>query len=278
MLILLFLALSTILFPPEIFTLDEALHRGLIEVEITAYTDTGEYKMNLSPNLKLELRSIDRSLRIELLPGTYFVSEDTGVQSQILIKRHVLTLVPGKKRSLLLYTLCTQKYNAAPSEGDRFRVNGMASSAMTGLADFLSEKGYQNNAGQAAMWILTDQEPYQNLVGPDAKAVNKIRSFMANLTKSRIPEYRPQTIDHGLDLRKLTIVFRVRLKKGGTGKLVLYNPDATVYRVLKEEGEMPAGLYEIRFRVESTRLQPGNYTAALYMNGMLVQQEIYRVR
>lgn len=276
--IFLFLVLHTFLFPVETLALDDALDRGLIKVNVTAFTDTGEHTMNLSRNLKLELTSIDRPLLIELLPGTLFVSEDSGVQNQILSERRVLALKPGKMRSIPLFTLCTQKYNAAPSEDDHFRINGMASSEMSSLADFLSEKEYYNNTGQAAMWMLTDHEPYQNIVGQDEKTVNEIRKFMGTLTKSWIPEYRPGTIERGPELRTLTMVFRVRLKKRGTGKLVLYDPDAAVYRILKEEGEMPAGRYEIRFKVESTRLQPGNYTAVLYMNGMAIQQEIYRVR
>jgi|GEM_PF-4479870 len=276
--IFLFLVFHAFLFPVETLALDDALDRGLVKVNVTAFTDTVEYKMNLGRNLKLELTSIDRPLLIELIPGTLFVSEDSGVQNQILSERRVLTLEPGKTHSIPLFTLCTQKYNAAPTEGDPFRINGMASSEMSALADFLSEREYYNNTGQAAMWMLTDHAPYQNIVGQDEKTVNEIRKFMATLTKNRIPEYRPGTIERGPELRTLIMVFRVRLKKRGTGKLVLYDPDAAVCRVLKEEGEMLAGRYEIRFKVESTRLQPGNYTAVLYRNGMAIQQEIYRVR
>ncbi len=278
MFIILFLLLNSLLFPAEKFTIDEALHLGLIEVSVTAYTDTSEHEMNMGRTLFLELTALDRPLRIELRPGTFFASQDTGVQDQILIEERVLSLLPGKSIGLPLFTMCTQKYNAAPSVGDQFRVNGLASAEMTGLADFLAEKGYQNNEGQAAMWMLTDAESYENIVGQDEKAVNEIRKFMAGMTERQIPLYRPEVIESGSMIRKLSMVFRVRLKKSGTGKLVLYHPDGTVYRVLKEEGEMPAGRYEITFRAESSNLQPGNYTAVLHMNGMILQQEIYRVR
>ena len=278
MLILLFLALHSLLSPAENYTLDEALRQGLIEMSVTAYNDSSAHEMNMGRSLFLELTALDRPLRIELRPGTFFASHDTGVQDQILIEERVLALQAGKTLALPLFTMCTEKYNAAPSEGDQFQVNGLAPAGMTGLAEFLAEKGYQNSEGQAAMWMLTDQEPYENIVGQDEKTVNEIRKFMSGITKKQIPLYRPEIMKSGPRVRKLTMVFRVRLKKGGIGKLVLYHPDGTVYRVLKEEGEMPAGRYEITFRAESSNLQAGNYTAVLHMNGMLLQQEIYRVR
>ncbi len=271
------IAFYSLLVPVKEYSFEEALKNGQIQAEIYYYSDTSSDYLDRKATMKIVLKSADVPLRITFKPGASFYSDDTAFQDQILMGRQIVRVMPGEEKEVALVTMCTQRYRSAPPIGATFHAGKARSTDMTGLAGFLESNNYPYHTAQAAIWCVSDGEPIENITGDDEAAVNDIRKYVARLRGEEAPLYRISEFSGVASNHSLTILFKIRLKKEGIGKLVLYNPAGQEYRQLMKEGPMPDGWYEVRFEIVSTNLQPGIYRVVLIMNGMNLQQENYRV-
>lgn len=143
-------------------SLEQAIDQALIRLESEG---TGGYQGQC---IQVFIENIsDRSLSILIEPGSLFQSKDDELQNLIITAPAELTISPGQKTNSRLWTMCTQAWNASPSQGSGFSFTGMAAPGLRRLSNRIARGNYQTSTGQSAMWALASKEPVHTVYGID---------------------------------------------------------------------------------------------------------------
>ncbi len=170
-------------------SLTEALARGL-ELEIRRREDPGR-SPHYGPCLELRVRNAGtEGLRTALDAGSWLHPEDAAEQDMLVTETRRLALMPGAERAYPLHAMCGQAADAAPGPGSGFAYGGPAPEPVAGLARLLERHGWQDDAGQAAVWALTDGHPIADIVSDNAFQQDALRGYVA--TALGLPEPEPE--------------------------------------------------------------------------------------
>ncbi|TAE47816.1 MAG: hypothetical protein EAZ89_16830 [Bacteroidetes bacterium] len=129
------------------------------------------------------------SLTIEVPPGQMFISGDSSVQDLIVTQREEVVLIPGAIRAVELYTMCTQSYNAGPSQGEDFVLGEMAEGHLLSLVQTIDSGHYQNSSAQSAVWSVANREPVSCIYGEDTSMIRRLAREVSGATGIPISQF-----------------------------------------------------------------------------------------
>lgn len=159
--------------------LKTALENRTILATFSGAEGSTHYLKPLSASIR-NLKNQEISIRIPA--GYHFKSEDSTVQDIITTQEELLVLKPKEVRDVKLSGMCIQHHNGAPSQEDGFKLAGWAAPNLKKLALFLDEKNIQNCQGQQAMWVVSDGDDLQDIVGIGSTSERELIDLVASIT------------------------------------------------------------------------------------------------
>jgi len=123
--------------------------------------------------------STDASFIID--EGTLLTPDNPDLQRMMVTKEEHIIIKPHSNQKIKLYAMCTQADNGGPVPKTRFVVSGVAPGSWVSLANLISRHHYQDLAGQAALWVLTDNHPVGDIKGADVNEVQVLKNYVAKL-------------------------------------------------------------------------------------------------
>lgn len=267
------------------YSLSEAVQKKLVTVQFSgAKTDTayrGEYSSHYGPCMLLEAKSIvSQNINLQLEYGYQLVPEDSALQTMMVTQTLMVQLAPKQKRHLRVYAMCTQAHDAAPSADKQFMLRKRAGGSLLGLAELINRKKYQTDAGQNAVWCLTDDYEISSIFSQDTVMMYELRTFVAKAkgldlktiyTASDIPANTPvktfttRTVYSGS--------FSYRFSKPSKILIALFDEANHMKRVYVNNETQREGEYTYKYQIGSDETENKKHYLRLFRDGKL-QDEI----
>ncbi len=176
------LVLSSGIFASETMTMSlfDAIQKKLVKVVFKGrgYTsDNGCAHYGKCMSLTVKNISSQR-LDLKLEAGRKLKCFKDTVQDMIVSRTEMFALGPGGSSDFTINAFCTQKHEHAPDVANVFDMQGMAGGYLYELIQLIESLDCQDNAGQQAVWVLTDSISPDNITGTDAEKVKKLKKFV----------------------------------------------------------------------------------------------------
>jgi len=161
-------------------SLFDAVQKKLVKVVFKGrgYTsDNGSSHYGKCISLYIKNISSQR-LELKLEAGRKLKCFKDTVQDMIVSKTEMFALGPGGSSDYTINAFCTQKHEHSPGVTNAFDMQGMAGGYLYELIQLIESLDCQDNAGQQAVWVLTDSISPDNVTGGDAEKAKKLKKFV----------------------------------------------------------------------------------------------------
>lgn len=262
----------------EKMTLDEAISKQLVQANVTGNGGhTGKA-------LKIELVSNHKKdLDLTLPAGMHFKSDDEGIQDLILTRAHQTILASNGRKTLVLYAMCTQRHNVGPGEGDLYAYNGMAEGNLLKVAEYISQKNYQNDAGQASIWAITDGGGLYEIYDDSEAVVKDMQTFMAELTGQTVPWYSLQQENFvpGPDVNPEPSIIHAKYEytftENASINLGVYDSEGNEVYLITENQPVRPGTFRMNFKLTVQNMPRGTYYVRVTNGDQLLDERIVEI-
>ncbi len=191
-------------------SLTYAISKGYVKASITGRTDDtarGYLGSYYGPCMRLDLQNIAKTpLTLRIESGRFLETADTGEQRMMITQEELITLLPGKKKSMNLYAMCTEMHDASPGRESLLALGKMADGNLLALAQFIGQNHFQSQAAQQAVWAITDDNDLGSIFSDNADEMNKLQLFVSKLT-GKLPPPAPYSIFYSSGMVSGEIVF-----------------------------------------------------------------------
>ena len=277
-LFLIIILISTLSLSAESITLEEALNKDLVTASFTASSGF------MGQVLKVQLQSNHKKgLDLSFPAGMQFKSEDENLQDLILTRAHQTFLASNSKKTVVLYGMCTQRFNSSPYEGALFAYNGMAEGSLLDVAEYISQRNYQNDAGQGAVWAVTDNAGLQEIYDDDEKVVKDLQEFMAELTGQEMPWYSLQQNNFipGPDVNPDPSIIHAKYEYQFTDEarvnLGVYDSEGNEVYLITEDQPVQPGTFKMNFKLTVKNMPRGTYYIRVTNGDQLLDERIAEI-
>lgn len=122
-------------------------------------------------------------LTLNLDCGTQLFPEDTSIQTMIVTKEIICSLMPNDEFVANIYAMCGQIHDAAPTKYNLFKVGKLADEKTVKIAKYIETNQIQNLIGQDALWAYRDNATKHELInyGADSTTLRLTKEILYNL-------------------------------------------------------------------------------------------------
>ncbi|MDB4082744.1 hypothetical protein N9502_00555 [Vicingaceae bacterium] len=257
--------------PPKTLSLQAAIDRKLIQVDVSGNTNSPHY----SQPLQLKVKNVSTTpFRLQIPNGQRFLTVDEDVQDMILVKSELLALAPGIEKSILLNAMCTQKENGGPGENEPYRIGPMAESHLLQVSNKIQELEAYNTIGQYSVWSISNNVGLESIAGFDDTEAQELQQFVAKITGKKIPEKDPMDYLTNYDspsLAKRTLggSFEYGLVKTSAITIGLFNEQNIIVRELLNKPSTPRGDHKMNFEFDMAAYTEPVYIVRLIVDGRI---------
>ena len=188
----------------DTYTLSDAIEYGYIEAEITGVYDGTEEVFDLKNGkevfygqcVKISLTSfVANDLNIVVPCGLKLISSDEEVEDKVITKTHTIKVNSLVANETDIFAMSINMYKNIPILHSTFEMGEMASGDMKKIADHINEHNHQTSAGQAAVWMISDDATSTELeqIGATSSIITAAELMLieAGITTSENGEEEP---------------------------------------------------------------------------------------
>ena len=196
-------------------SLSDAKDKGLIKIQISGNNkDSSRYRSGYyGPCLLLMLESTSRNtLNLELENGRFLETADSNEQRMIVTQQELITLLPGKKKEIPVFAMCTEMHDRSPGPETLLALGPMADGKLLELTQFIGKNRFQSLTGQEALWVLTDNNDLGSIYSENDQEFNQLQQLVSKLSGKKIPP-APHKIEYAEGMVSGEIVFENKGKE-----------------------------------------------------------------
>lgn len=97
-----------------------------------------------------------KRLTIQIESGWMLIAVESRYQNMLITDSLPVVLEPLEEKTVLVYAMCTQSYDASPSSTCLFTLGDYAPEPLATLAHYIFRKKYQDSFGQNAVWNISN--------------------------------------------------------------------------------------------------------------------------
>jgi len=102
-------------------------------------------------------------LKVEIPLGQIFEPADSTIQNMILTQQLFVQIAPQYSNTSDIYAMCIQQYDAGTSQDAIFFAKAVNKGHLLGMAELLQKYNVQDNLGQNAIWVISDNIPLSEI-------------------------------------------------------------------------------------------------------------------
>jgi hypothetical protein len=266
------------------YKLADALQRKLVTVKMQGAKPDSAVLFTSSHVAHCMIMEIERAsaenLLISLDYGYTMVPEDTGTQTMVVTQTLMVKLAPKQKKNYRIYAMCTEAHDGGPSSDQSFNLGKRFSGNLLSLAEIINRKRYQTDAGQHAMWCLTDDYDLSSINDDDTTQMYDLRRFVAkakNLPLASIYTNNNTTgITYNEPVRIRTITYSGSLSYNvnRTAKVMiaLFDEDNHMKKVYVNNENQHTGEYTYNYELSSNDMNGKKHYLRMFRDGRLEEE------
>lgn len=273
------LGLFTLSLAATQLTLQEALDRKLVRVEVSP-ADMEGWVTHHGKCMTLTLRNLSRGeVRVEILPGQFLEPLDTATQQMVITHREVIALRPGAWQERNIYAMCAEQSDASPSSEDEFVLGLMAEEEVQRIAYYINSHNWQDGTGQHAMWVVTDDASLEGITGDNVDAINALRREVADIKNLEYIAYEPQPDEDYINgLSSLSGNFSYNVPRQCRASLTLEDASGSLVATFFRDKPFEPGSHQFRFSAVELSLSRGTYVVKLSLDGRMAARYEMTIR
>lgn len=207
--------------------------------------------------IKLSIQNISgKNLKIHLEPGRFMMPDDSAAQRMIVTREEFIAVNKALTVNREIYAMCSQLSKHSPSADAKFEVGGMASGNLLKVAQFISEKNYQSNAGQHALWAISDNANPGDIYSDNKLETAALKDFVYKATGKK-ESVSGSFIKYEKGKVKGAVAFE--LKNDKVLSIILYNEAGEVVKSTIKNYTYKAGINTVSYEYQYFNIPAGNY-------------------
>ncbi len=173
------------------YHIQDAMNEGYIEAEITGVYEGNEDVFDLKNGnevfyglcIKVSLTSlVANDVDIVVPCGLTLFPWDEEVEEKVITKTSTFHLESLSDNETEIFAMSTDMYKNIPVLHTTFMIGDMASGDILKIANYIAEHDHQSSAGQAAIWIITDDATDKDLenIGATSSTVKAAKEILVD--------------------------------------------------------------------------------------------------
>lgn len=264
------------------YKLADAVQKKLVNVEFSGAKEDTAHMMTSShygPCMSMQIVNASAdNLSLSLDYGYMLMPDDTGIQAMMVTQTLVVQLQPKAKKNYRLYAMCTEASDGSPSSAQPFKLGKRTSGNLLGLAELLNRKKYQNDAGQDAVWCLTNNHELTSIYSTDTTMMYELRRFVAkakNIPLSKIYEPVPD-YSAPVQTRVITYTYSGSISYSliNTSKIMiaLFDEDNHMKKVYVNNETQRQGEYTYNYQIGSVEMENKKHYLRMFRDGKMEEE------
>ena len=259
--------------PQAEYTLKDAIAKNIISCTVNGNSNSTHYSKPLIINIKNKKNT---NIKIKINNGLQFIPVDSNYQN-IVITRHELLVLNGyENKEVVLYGMCTENYDRAPSKNVEYKTSIIADEGLSKLSKFIEKKKYYNTIAQNAVWAVSCNKSLENIAGFDTIAAKELIEIAAQITEKPIPP-PPDPNDYHRNYYVPPRTYRIRIggeynysfPKQTAIQIAMFDTNEILVRELFNNPAVAPGEHKFEYKFDASV-----YTDSLYLIRFIADNEI----
>jgi hypothetical protein len=198
--------------------------------------------------IKIELINLSyTSYDIVLETGRKLVPVVDSVQTMMITKEMMISLLPKGTKTVFAYAMCTEKTDKSPNPKRKFKVGEMAEGKLLQLAKLIEKYDYQDNTAQQAVWVITNNSSLVNITSSDSMKVKILKGFLSEQPSTNFKNASGGTIEGK---------FTWNMDKLGTISIVVLNESGFEIGEIFSNKKYDKGAQSCNFKYTGCMIEP----------------------
>lgn len=263
------------------------LSEGVMNKAITlkASNTNGHYR-GKTTELRI-INNTDEPMGVRVDTAAILRPDDTANQPMVLAGGEYVIIQPNKEQVVQVLTFCGNAPKHCPSVGSAYSFWKVGSDTLRKVLTFASRNGVDIDVTQAAVWVITNNEPVSTVYVDDRPDLNKkLMALLCQLTGQKEPDYytivkRTETPgEAAFQPKALKIIaeFTALLDSPKTMTLGVFNDKGEmIQKVFQDQDFRRAGhIFKVEF--ESANVPVGKYYIRLKERELVMQEKMVEVK
>ena len=230
--------------------------RGEIRLELKGNSSSTHYLEPLTAKIVNNTREV---IEMKIPAGLHFKSKDEGIQDIISTQSMFVKVAPNSHKEINLKGVCIQQQNSSPGSDDSFTLSAKAEDNLFAMASFLDDKHIIGSQAQQAMWVLTNGNDLENVIGftdKNEKALLDKTAMLAGLKKIDLDNYKTIKTKRKQPTYSSSLkgYFKFEFPKGTNVQIAIFNQDNVLIKEVLNK-EVAAGFHKVDYQLETTEYE-----------------------
>jgi uncharacterized protein YozE (UPF0346 family) len=237
--------------------LKDASNQKIVSINIHGIkTEIGSYKNHhYGDCITVELKNLSyNNINLKLEAGRLLICDYDSIQNMMITKSLIFALKPKESATYNAYAMCVEKTDHSPDHNSTFKIGEMAKGYLLELAKLLEQNNYQDNAGQNAVWALTNNNDTANIYTSDKDECSSLRKFVSQ-TKGFNKNITDNTIYLENDDNYISGNIAWEMANKGNASLIVYDEKGKFVTTIFTDKKYEAGEQSCNFKVVSCLIE-----------------------
>jgi hypothetical protein len=164
------------------YSIIDAINKKLIKVTVSGRGYTNDNSSSYwGKCINLHIKNLTYGkIEIKMESGRKLKCVYDSIQDMIITKTEMISLSPNESSDFTIYAMCGELRNSVPSTSSFFKFGSVVDGQLLKVVKMIEELDVQNDAGQAAVWVFTDNMSPDNIktYSGDKERAKKLQEFV----------------------------------------------------------------------------------------------------
>ncbi len=213
----------------------------------------------------------DKPISVLIDAGRRLKNHNSDNQDLIVTQQLLVQLKPKQTTNIPIYAMCGEAKDASPKSTDNFTIAENDNADLKGLALLIYKRNFQTDAGQHAIWTITDGYDAKEIVSADTLEQNTLRRYVSALA------YVKNTAVAGVPAKKINLYTGFTLFERKQVTVQVLDAQGNVLKTFINDYPFTAGSHSLRYEFATEAGEVKTYLLKIIANNEMVLQREFKL-
>ncbi|MFN4083508.1 MAG: hypothetical protein ACK4K9_07755 [Bacteroidia bacterium] len=222
-------------------------------------------------SLKIKNKTANK-IQIEIDAGRRLINNVKSQQDLIITEQCFVYLEPNQTVKKDIYAMCGEAADMSPKKNVSFSFGSNHNKDLSKLALLIHQYKFQTNAGQAAIWAITDNHDIKKIYSNDTFETNTLRRFIANVKKT---EY--SLFNEIKKIKSTTLYVGFNLSVAKKVSIYILDKEGNTIKEIQNEYPYLSGAHSTKVVFETNTLTINDYDLVVKTADEIVMKRSFKL-
>lgn len=213
----------------------------------------------------------DKPISVLIDAGRRLKNNNTYNQDLIVTQQLLVQLKPKQSVNLPVYAMCGEAKDGSPQSTDNFTIADNDNADLKGLALLIYKRNFQTDAGQHAIWTITDGYDAKEILSADTFEQNMLRRYVSALA------YVKNTAVAAVPNKKINLYTGFTLFERKQVTVQVFDEQGNVLKTFISDYPFTAGSHSLRYEFATDAGEVKTYVLKIIANNEMVLQRQFKL-